>query len=133
MSEAVRTEIPCQGARRDRAPGRAAAGRGPATEAAELNRDLQRDPGPAEAEYDGDNHYAYCERMACQFFECCQRLRELGGLVRARDELLGILERLDTEDMTEEATRLSTATTNLFAEIYRELVEDEPSAAAGGE
>jgi hypothetical protein len=55
------------------------------------------------------------------------------GLVRARDELLGILERLDTEDMTEEATRLSTATTNLFAEIYRELVEDEPSAAAGGE
>jgi hypothetical protein len=54
------------------------------------------------------------------------------GLVRARDELLGILERLDTEDMTEEATRLSTATTNLFAEIYRELVEDEPAAAAGG-
>jgi hypothetical protein len=101
-------------------------------EAVELYRDPLRDPGPAEAEYDGDNHYAYCEPMACQLLECCQR-RDLGGLARARDELLGILERLDAEDMTEEATRLSTATTNLFAEIYRELVEDEPSAAAGGE
>ncbi|MBV9599840.1 MAG: hypothetical protein JOZ87_23690 [Chloroflexi bacterium] len=101
-------------------------------EAAELYRDLLRDPGPAEAEYDEDNH-AYRERMARGLFECCRHLRDLGGLVRARDELLSILQRLDAEDMTEEATRLGTATTSLFGEIYRELAEDNPPAAAAGD
>jgi hypothetical protein len=92
-----------------------------------------RDPGPAEAEYDGDNPHAYRERIARGLYECYRRLRDLGGLVRSRDELLGILERLDAEDMTEEATRLGTATTSLFGEIYRELAEDNPPAAAGGD
>ncbi|MBV9328713.1 MAG: hypothetical protein JO352_33805 [Chloroflexi bacterium] len=100
-------------------------------EAADLYRDLLRDPGPAEAEYDEDNYHAYRERMARRLFECCRRLRDLGELVRTRDELLSILQRLDAEDMTEEATRLGTATTSLFGEIYRELAEDDSSAVAG--
>jgi hypothetical protein len=107
-------------------------GAGRPQEAAELYRDLLRDPGPAEAEYDGDNHHAYRERMARGLFECCRRLHDLGGLVRARDELLGILERLEAEDMIEEATRLGAATTSLFGEIYRELAEDDPPAAGNG-
>jgi DNA-binding SARP family transcriptional activator len=99
-------------------------------EAAALYRDLLRDSGPAEVERDDGNHYAYREQMARGLFECYRQLRDLGGLVRARDELLGILERLDAEDMTEEATRLGTATTSLFAAIYRDLATDEPPAAA---
>ncbi|MBV9173144.1 MAG: hypothetical protein JOZ81_24020 [Chloroflexi bacterium] len=99
-------------------------------EAANLYRDLLRDPGPGEVEYNDDNH-AYRERMARGLFECCRQLRDLGGLVRARDELLIILQRLDAEDMTEEATRLGTPTASLFGEIYRELAEDEPRTAAG--
>ena len=42
------------------------------------------------------------------------------------------VERLDAEDTVEEATRLGTATTNLFAEIYRELAEDGPPVALAG-
>jgi hypothetical protein len=37
---------------------------------------------------------------------------------------------LDAKGTVEEATRLETATTSLFGKIYRELVEDEPPAAA---
>jgi hypothetical protein len=102
-------------------------------EAVGLYRDLLHDPGPAEVERDGGNHYAYREQIARALFECCRQLRDLGGLVRARDELLAILERLDAEDTVEEATRLGTVTTNLFAGIYRELAEAEPPAAAGGD
>jgi hypothetical protein len=101
-------------------------------EAAELYRDLLRDPGPAEAEDDGGDHHAYRERMARQLFGCYRQLRDLGGLVRARDELLGILERLDAEDAEEEATRLGMARSARFGEIYRELAQHEPPAEAAG-
>jgi hypothetical protein len=107
-------------------------GAGRPQEAAELYRDLLRDPGPAEAERDDDDHYAYREQMARALFECYRQLRDLGGLVRARDELLAILEQLDAEDTVEEATRLGTATTSLLAAIYRELAQNVPAAEAAG-
>jgi len=70
------------------------------------------------------------EKSERSLYECCRQLRDLGDPVRSRDELLGILERLNTEDTTEEAARLGASTTNLFGEIYRELADDEPPAAA---
>jgi hypothetical protein len=65
-----------------------------------------------------------------------ERLRARRGTpaaFRLLDELLGVLERLDAEDMAEEATRLGAATTSLFAEAYRELAADAAPAAAVGD
>ena len=59
-------------------------------------------------------------------FECCRHLDDLGALVRARDELLAILDDQDRENVPDEALRLETATVDCFGAIYREL-----SASAG--
>jgi hypothetical protein len=54
-------------------------------------------------------------------FECYRQLGDLGALVRARDELLSILEEQYHADLPEEALRLETTTTECFGSIYREL------------
>jgi hypothetical protein len=59
-------------------------------------------------------------------FECYRQLDDLGALVRARDELLAILQEHDLEDLPDEALRLETVTVDCFGTIYREL-----SASAG--
>jgi hypothetical protein len=93
-----------------------------------LYGDLMRDPGPLDSERQGGDERGYRERCARALFECCRQLDDLGALVRARDELLAILEDQDRdgESLPDEALRLETATVDCFGAIYREL------SASGG-
>jgi hypothetical protein len=99
---------------------------GRAQDAAVLYGDLMRDPGPLDTERQGGDERGYRERCARALFECCRQLDDLGALVRARDELLAILEDRDGESLPDEALRLETATVDCFGTFYREL-----SASAG--
>jgi hypothetical protein len=70
-----------------------------AQDAAVLYGDLMRDPGPLDTERQGGDERGYRERCARALFECCRQLDDLGALVRARDELLAVLEDQDRENL----------------------------------
>ena len=76
-------------------------------EAAALYAELMRDPGPPSPQVDGYSQYEYRERCPRALLTCCGELGDAAALVRARDELIAVLEAINA---MRESTRPSSST-----------------------
>jgi len=98
-------------------------------EAAALYAELMRDPGPPHPEVDGYSQYEYREHCARALLACCGELGDAAALVRARDELVAVLEAINADAGVDEAVELDGETRRLFDELYTRLTAGSRATA----